>query len=234
MRTTRILGAASALLLSASLASAQGAGGDIKSLLAGVGTAMRDSQQALTHYKWIEQIQVFKDGESKGTTVNQVQLGFGGQPIKVTLSSPPPPPEKRGFRGRIMKKEMEDTQKYVKEMSALGESYVKPNPAVLQQQLQAGKAWLNPSPDGSMLQLKFSDVQKSGDSLTLSLDTRTKQVRQITASSYLDDPQDVIAVSALFQDLPDGTDYMANLSVSSQQESLQVQVVTLDYTPIGQ
>jgi hypothetical protein len=43
----------------------------------------------------------------------------------------------------------------------------------------------------------------------------------------------VITVSALFQDLPDGTDYMPNLTVSSAQVEVEVQVVTLDYMPLG-
>ena len=233
MKAIRLSAVLCILSCSGRLVLAQGGPGEIQSLLAGVGTAMADSQKSLAGYKWIQQTQMLKDGQTKGTTVQQVQIGPDGQPIKITLSSPPPPPMQRGLRGRMMKKEMEETQDYVKRMTSLAQDYVKPNPAAFQQQVQAGKAWLNPSPDGSTVQIKFGGILKDGDSLTLTIDTRIKQIRQIAASSYLDNPQDPIAISALFQNLPDGTDYMAQMSASSQAKGLQVQVVTLNYSRVS-
>ncbi len=229
MKTNRALVVATAVLFSASLAFAQGLAGELQELLTAVGISMALSKQNLAHYSWIQQTQVLKDGESKGTTVEQIQLGPDGQPIKITLSAPPPPQLKRGLRGHIQEEKIEETKEYVQQMMALAQSYLKPSPDVLRQQLQAGKAWLSPA--GNQLQLRFSDVQKPGDSLTISIDKASRQIRVIAATSNLE--QDPITVNSAFQSLPDGTDHMAQMTVASPSKNLQVQVVTLNYTPTG-
>jgi hypothetical protein len=62
---------------------------------------------------------------------------------------------------------------------------------------------------------------------------RAKQIRRISASSYLDDPQDVISIDAIFEDLPDGTDYLSLMTVPSEQKKLKITVATMNYTLIN-
>ena len=145
MRTNRLLAVACALFFSGSFVSAQGGPGQLQELLTAVGISMALSKQNLAHYKWIQQTQMLKDGEAKGTTVEQIQMGPDGQPIKITLSAPPQPQLKRGLRGQIQQDKIDETKQYVQQMMVLAQSYMKPNPDVLKQQLQAGKAWLSPA-----------------------------------------------------------------------------------------
>jgi hypothetical protein len=114
--------------------------------------------------------------------------GPDGKVQKTPIGDPPPPPQKkRGLRGKVIEKKKEEMKEDLQAATALVHQYVPPDPGLMQVVMNAGKASMAQQGPGAVA-LKFSDYLKGGDALTLTFDTAVKAMRQISVSSYMDDP----------------------------------------------
>jgi hypothetical protein len=124
------------------------------------------NQQRLAHYTWQEQQTVSLKGEVKSQTLYQVQMGPDGKPQKTQLSAPPPPPEGRRMKQKIIEKKTGELKEYAQQISALVHSYVPPNPQKMQQAFQQGSGSLSKAgPDAA--QVAFTNYNMQGDSMKL-------------------------------------------------------------------
>ena len=122
-----------------------------------------------------------------------------------------------------MKKELEAS-------AALVQQYVPPSPDKIQAVLAAGKVTI--SPGAGAAALRFADYAKAGDSLTLTMDTEAKSLRQITVDTWLDKPENKVTLQVSFQSLPDGTNYAASTVLSILKDKLEVEIDNSNYQKV--
>ena len=190
------------------------------------------NQQRLAHYTWQEQQTVSLKGEVKSQTLYQVQMGPDGKPQKTQLSAPPPPPEGRRMKERIIEKKEGELKDYAQQISALVHSYVPPNPQKMQQAFQQGSGSLSRAGAGTV-QLAFPNYNMQGDSMKLIINTADKGIQSVDVSSYLNnDPKDAVTFTAQFSKLPDGTNYMSSATVNGEKEHLTIQIQNMNYQPL--
>jgi len=190
------------------------------------------NQQRLAHYTWQEQQTVSLKGEVKSQTLYQVQMGPNGRPQKTQLSAPPPPPEGRRMKERIIEKKEGELKDYAQQISALVHSYVPPNPQKMQQAFQQGSGSLSRAGAGTV-QLAFPNYNMQGDSMKLIINTADKGIQSVDVSSYLNnDPKDAVTFTAQFSKLPDGTNYMSSATVNGEKEHLTIQIQNMNYQPL--
>jgi len=190
------------------------------------------NQQRLAHYTWQEQQTVSLKGEVKSQTLYQVQMGPNGRPQKTQLSAPPPPPEGRRMKERIIEKKEGELKDYAQQISALVHSYVPPNPQKMQQAFQQGSGSLSRAGAGTV-QLAFPNYNMQGDSMKLIINTADKGIQSVDVSSYLNnDPKDAVTFTAQFSKLPDGTNYMSSATVNGEKEHLTIQIQNMNFQPL--
>ena len=70
---------------------------------------------------------------------------------------------------------------------------------------------------------------RAGDSLTLTLDTETKSMRQITVDTWLDKPENKVTLEVSFQSLADGTNYAASTVLTIPEKNIEVRIENSNY-----
>jgi hypothetical protein len=195
-------------------------------LVAGLRASLAANQKALRQYEWIETTIVRLKGEEKARFQNRCYYGADGQLQKVLVSAPPEQKKKRGLRGKIAESKKEEMTDYMKSAVALVKSYVPPDLARIQAAKDAGKVSLQPMPGpGKQLWLSFADYLKPGDRLAVDLNLASSQVLGARVSSYLDTPEDPVALNVTFAVFTDGiTSYAKDVMLDAPAKHLQVEV----------
>jgi hypothetical protein len=211
------------------------AGQDTQQKAAAAKEAAARNQQALRSYSWTTTTKLSLKGEVKNTKIESCQYGPDGKVQKTELSEPPPPAEKqRGRKGRrkekVVAKKTGEMKETLEASAALVQSYIPPAPEKIQAAMAAGKVTVTP---GAAAALRFADFNKAGDSLTLTMDSESKTMRQIAVESYLDKPDQKVAMTVTFQSLPDGTNYAAETVLSIPGEKIEVQIVNSNYQKLA-
>jgi len=186
------------------------------------------NQQALRSYSWITRTELSVKGEVKNTKIESCQYGPDGKVQKTELSEPPPPPQQqRGLRGKIVAKKTGEMKEELEASAALVQSYVPPAPEKLQAVIAAGKVTI--SPGAGAAAIRFADYGKAGDSLTLTLDSEAKALRQLSVDTWLDEPENKVTLAVNFQSLPDGTNYAAATVLEIPEKQIEVRIENSNY-----
>lgn len=194
--------------------------------------SLERSQVLLRQYEWIETTVVAMKGEEKSRTQKRCYYGADGKIQKVDVSAPPPPPsgrQPRGIRGAVIENKKEELTDYMKSAVGLVHQYVPPDTTRIQAASAAGKMSIHPGPAGQPTRVQFADYLKPGDSLGVSMDLATNQVRGLTVASYLDSPADPVALDVRMSALPDGAVYAAQTVVDAKAKGLKVTVENSGY-----
>jgi hypothetical protein len=208
------------------------AGQDMQQKAAAAKEAAARNQQALRAYSWIAKTELSFKGEVKNTKIESCQYGPDGKVHKTELSEPPPPPEKkRGLRGKVIAKKTGEMKKELEDSAALVHSYVPPAPEKIQAVIAAGKLTITPGAGAAAI--RFADYEKAGDSLTLTLDSESKSMRQIAVDTWLDKPDKKVTLAVSFQSLPDGTNYAAETVLSIPGDKIEVRVENSNYQKLA-
>jgi hypothetical protein len=101
----------------------------------------------------------------------------------------------------------------------------------MQSSLQASKASITPSP-GDIVTITFHDHALSGDTVTLTFDAATKKVQGYDVKTYLDAPADVVTLKVVFDNLPDGTNYVAQSVLDATAKQVQIRTTNSGYTKL--
>jgi hypothetical protein len=189
------------------------------------------NKQALASYTWQEQQTISIKGEVKKQNLYQVQYGPDGTPQKTALDPQEQSSGGRqfGLKARIKKEKKEEYEDYGKQIASLAQSYAKPDPDKIQQAYQQGNILVGPTGMPNEARLVIHNYLKQGDSVTFVLNRAQKAVQNIQVSSYLDDPQDAVTISAQFAQLPDGTNHVSSMVVNGVSKQLTINIQNSNY-----
>jgi hypothetical protein len=224
--------AAACIAVFASSSLAQVPSPELQQKIAVIRQSVAANKAALQHYSWTETQQTLLNGEVKSVKVSQCQYGPDGTVQKIPMGGTPPAATPRGLKGRIIQKKKDEIQDYMQRVALLIQRYAPPEAAQMQASLQAGNAAISPGP-GGVLSVTFHGYAKPGDAVTLMFDTTTKQILSFSVNTYLDSPQDVVTLKAVFANLPGGPNYVAQTVLDATAKNIQIQTASTGYTHIG-
>jgi len=184
------------------------------------------NKMVLAHYTWQESQTTSVKGEVKKQQLFQVQMGPDGQPQKTNLD---PDQSSGGRRHGIKHRIEEDYEKYGQEIAALGQSYAQPDPAKLQQLFDQGNVMLGSAGAPNEIKMVINSYLKQGDSVTIIYNKTQHAIQSLHISSYLDDPQDAVTISAQYAQLPDGVNHIASMIVDGVSKQLTVNIQNSNY-----
>ncbi len=192
-------------------------------------SAIRESiaanRQALRAYKWVESIEVSVKGDLKSRTQNECQYSPEGEILKTPLADRPKKPG--GLKGKLVEKKTGETKEYLERAVSLIRRYVPPDPAQLREAQQAGKVEVQRGEGSSLSTMTINNYAKSGDQFVLTFSEG--RVRNVKVDSWLDDPKDKVTLTAAFQTLPDGVNYLADSILSVAAKKMQIHTTNFDH-----
>jgi hypothetical protein len=206
---------------------------ELQQKVAALKQSVAANQMALHQYTWTETTQMILKGDTKSTKQSQCRYGPDGTVQKTAIGPPQPPPSnQRGLKGRIVEKKTGEIQDYMERVASLIKRYTPPSGTAMQSSLQSGKASIVPSA-GGIVTISFHDYAKPGDTVTLTFDSATKKVRGYDVNTYLDAPADVVTLKVIFDNLPDGTNYVAQTVLDATAKQVQIRTTSSGYTKLG-
>ena len=201
-----------------------------------VAATIKANAQALKAFVWQQRMQLQVKGETKKTTLNQLNYDFNGNLQKTLISEQPsadasPPPAGPGLRGRLKKKVVAKKKGEFKELmegiASLVKSYTELQPQQLQSALK--QAAFSPG-EGDMsgsVQVQMTNLLQRGDSLTIWIDQGALLFRRIAIVSSYD--QKPVTATANYAMLPSGQVYMAQAIVNYPSKEVVVEIDNLNY-----
>jgi hypothetical protein len=229
---------AASLLLAADAAAQSAPASD--QLVAALKQNLAESQKRLRQYEWIETTTISLKGEQKSRKQQRVYYGADGKLVKLPIGEAAPPAEKGGggrrdgrVKQRVIENKKEDLQDYMEKAAALIHQYVPPDPTQLQTAKDAGKVQARPQADGSVL-IECRDYVQPSDLLTIGVDAKAALLSAISVATYLEKPEETVALAVRFATLPDGTSYNAQTTLDVKAKNIQVVVANSGHRPMEQ
>jgi hypothetical protein len=212
-----------------SIAQATAQNAPMEQRLMAVKQAQATNKQKLAQYTWQETETISVKGNVKDTKVYQCRIGADGQPQKMELSEQKEQPSGRqgAIKAHVIEKKKEEYKDYGQQIGALAKQYTTPDPERLTQARQAGNLSVQPG-EGSV-GLVIKNYVKQGDSLTMTVDPQTHSPTSIRVDSYLNDPSDVVTISAQFAQLPDGTNHVETATINGVSKQLTINQQNANY-----
>ena len=183
-------------------------------------------------YRWVETTVISMKGEEKSRIQKQCFYGPDGKIQKQQLTAPPPEQEApSGMKGKIAGKKKEEISTAMKQAVALVQSYVPPDPQRIQATKAAGNLSITPAgPDSIRLDLR--NYVKSGDTLSIGLDTARNALQTVSVKTYLEDPEDKddqVTLEVTFARLREGLSYAGNVVLNVPGQKIQVVIQNSAY-----
>jgi hypothetical protein len=207
-------------------------------IVAGLKQNLAESQKRLRQYEWIETTAISLKGEEKSRKQQRVYYGADGTLTKLptgpAAAPAPPQPSGRGGRlkERIVENKKDEMQDYMERAVALIHKYVPPNGALIQKAKDAG--WMQvQQPQPGMVRVEFKEFVQRADLLGIDADVKALHLSAMTVSTYLDKPEDVVALDVRFGTLADGTTYTARTTLDAKAKNIRVVVENTGHRPIG-
>jgi hypothetical protein len=200
-------------------------------------TEVKDSMEVnkmlLAQYTWMEQDIISIKGEEKKEELYNVQLGPDGKPQKTPVdpsSVSDDDRKRRGLRGRIIEKKIDEYTEYGNEIKSLVQQYVPPEREMLQQAYQQGNVMIGPMGGApGEYRLVISNYVKQGDSMTLVMNKAQKALVSLSITTYLSDPSDAVKVNVQFSGLPGGPNHVATETIDGVSKKLTIVVQNTNY-----
>jgi hypothetical protein len=203
-----------------------------------VAAAIKANAQALKAFVWQQRMQLQLKGETKKTTLNQMNYDVGGNLQKTLLSeqpppdsAQPPPPAGGRLRGRVKQKVVAKKTGEFKDMidgiAALVKSYTELPPEQLQSALKQAAFSPGQGDMGGSVQIQMANLLQPGDSFTIWIDEGALLFRKIAIVSSYD--QSPVTATANYSMLPSGQVYMAQAIVNYPGKQVVVEIDNLNY-----
>jgi hypothetical protein len=186
------------------------------------------NQKLEKQYRWVETTVVSLKGEEKSRIQKQCFYGPEGKVQKQQLTAPPAQAAPGGMKGKIAAKKKEEITATMKQAVALVKSYVPPDPQRIQSVKAAGNLALVPTGPES-IRLDLRNYAKSGDILSLGLDTAHNALLTVSVKSYLASEKDAVTLEVTFARLRDGLSYPGNIVLNVPGEKIRVVVENSNY-----
>ena len=180
-------------------------------------------------YEWIETTVISLKGEEKARTQKRCYYGADGKVEKVALDQPAQPsaPSGGGRRGRgrvkqqIVEHKKDEMKDYMERAAALIHKYVPPGAQQIQAAKDAGRVAVTPQPDGTV-RLLISQYLQPGDSLALDVTRAANALTGINVNTWLDKPEETVALAVRMATLPDGALYAAETTLDAKAKQITV------------
>ena len=186
------------------------------------------NQKLQQQYRWVETTVISMKGEEKSRIQKQCFYGPDGKVQKQQLTAPPEQAAPGGVKGKIVAKKKEEISAVMKQAAALVQSYVPPDPQRIQAAKAAGNLAMSPTGPDS-LRLDLRNYVKSGDTLSLGLDTARNALQTVSVKSYLESEKDAVTLDVTFARLRDGLSYPGNVVLNVPEQKIQVVVQNSNY-----
>jgi len=215
---------------------------DMQQKVAAAKEAAARNKQALHQYSWTSTTTISVKGEVKNTKIESNQYGPDGKVQKTELSEPPEQEQQQPSRGRrrrgLVKKAVVahksgEMQEEMQSAAALARSYVPPDPEKIQAVMTAGGVSISPSPDSQAV-IRLQNYEKEGDVLTLTLDTASSSLRELSIETWLEEPDERVTLNVEFQSLSDGTSYAATTVLAIPDDEIEVRIENSNYQKLSQ
>jgi len=195
--------------------------------------SLGENQKRLRQYKWIETTVVSLKGEDKSSIQKLCFYGPDGKVQKQQISAPAQQESPGGMKGKIAAKKKGEMTEYMKQAAGLVHQYVPPDSQRIQAVKAAGGLSVNPTGPGAA-QIELRNYLKSGDTLSLNLDTASNSIQAINVNSYLESQKDdAITMSVTFARLGDGVSYPANIVLNAPAKKVQVKIQNSNYEKVA-
>jgi len=202
--------------------------------------SLAEGQARIRQYEWIETTVISLKGEEKARTQKRVYYGADGKLTKLPMGDAPaaaPAPSGRGGRGarlkaKVVENKKDEMKEYMEQAVALVHLYVPPKPDDIQRAKDAGKVKAGPSAPGRA-RLEFADYVKPGDLLAIDVDAAANRLAAVTVASYLEKPDDKVALDVQFGALADGTSYAAQTTLDAPAKKIRVVIQNTGYRPLA-
>jgi len=206
---------------------------EMQQRVAEVKDSMAVNKMLLAQYTWMEQDIISIKGEQKKEELYNVQLGPNGKPQKTPVdpsSVSDDDRKRRGLRGRIIEKKIEEYQQYGDQIKSLVAQYVPPEKEMLQQAYQHGNVMMGPVGGASgEYRLVITNYVKQGDNMTLVMSKAQKALVSLSISTYLSDPSDAVKVNVQFARIPNGPNHVATETIDGVSKKLTITVLNTNY-----
>lgn len=203
--------------------------------------SLADSQARLRKYEWIETTIISLKGEEKARTQKRCYYGADGKLQKVAIGEAPAPKAapsagRRGggkLKAKIVENKKSDMQEYMERASTLIHQYVPPAPAQVQKVKDAGRLKITPLDQGRV-GVALAEYLQAGDRLTVVLNAAANTLASLSVATYLDKPEDIVALDVRFGALADGTSYSAETTLDAKAKNIRVVVQNSGHRPLTQ
>lgn len=201
--------------------------------------SLADSQARLHKYEWIETTVVSLKGEEKARTQKRCYYGADGKVQKLAMGdAPEPKAAPQGRRGgrlkaKIVENKKSEMHEYMERAATLIHQYVPPAPAQVQKVKDAGRLTLTPLDQGRA-GIALTDYLQTGDRLTIVVNAKTNTLGSLIVATYLDKPEDIVALDVGFSTLADGTSYTAQTTLEAKAKNIRVVIQNSGHRPLAQ
>jgi hypothetical protein len=200
--------------------------------------SLADSQGRLRKYEWIETTIISLKGEEKARSEKRCYYGADGKIQKLEIAEAPeakaaPKGGRRDgkLKAKIVENKKSDMQEYMERASALVHQYVPPDPAQVQKVKDAGRLAITPLDQGRV-GIAFKDYLQAGDQLTVVVNAKANNLGSLIVATYLDKPEDVVALDVAFGTLSDGTSYTAQTTLDAKAKNIRVVIQNSGHRPL--
>ncbi len=202
--------------------------------------SLADSQARLHKYEWIETTIISLKGEEKARSQKRCYYGADGKIQKLEIAEAPeakatPKGGRRDgkLKAKIVENKKSDMQEYMERASALIHQYVPPAPAQVQKVKDAGRLAITPLDQGRV-GIAFTDYLQAGDRLTVVVNAKANNLASLIVATYLDRPEDIVALDVGFGTLSDGTSYTAQTTLDAKAKNIRVVIQNSGHRPLTQ
>ncbi len=208
---------------------AAGGDGGLAERVAAIKKSLAISQQNLRTYQWVQTTVISLNGDVKSSKQESCYYGADGALQKVLIATTPPPAPKPGLRGKIAENKKAEISDTMKQAVALVQSYVPPDPLLIQRSKDAGKSSFEILQPGKVVRLVFRDYRLPGDSLGITLDMASNQLLGLSVATYLGQPSSPVTMDARLAALADGTIYTADIQLAVKSAGITVAITNSGY-----
>jgi len=205
---------------------------DVLLRLAAIREAADANRAALSHYTWLENIQISHSGEVKANKAMTCNGTPDGKPQCTPVGPPPDDQPARGLIGRIKEEKKEEYVEYIQQVKDLIAGYVPPNGDKLLAARAAGNVSLQ-TPPGGAVGLLVQNYWLPGDSITFDFAMEAHKLVGLRVMSYLDDPSSPVSLNVQFATLPDGTNYPAQETINAAGKDIQLLITNTNYQKLA-
>lgn len=231
--TCSLLGIGVAALACLILPPRQARSQEMQQDLAEIKQSLAFNKQVIAQYTWLEQQIISIKGEQKKEELFNVRIGPDGKPQKTPVdpsSVSDDDRKRRGQRGRIHEKKIDEYKEYADSIKTLIEQYIPPDKDMLQQSYQQGTG---PSGQPNQYRIVVSSYLKQGDNMTVIMDKATMSIASLSISTYLSDTKDAVKVNVQFARAPNGGPFhAATETIDGASKQLTIEIVNTDYQHI--